>query len=91
MENYIAKGKSINVDTNEVEQVEIEVSLPNPRILEIEERLQDIRARFSEIDIQRFHHYDGVITDSEWEVFKSEKVNLYVEYHDLKNELATIV
>ena len=71
--------------------IEVEMTLPNPRISEIELRLQEIRARFNEIDIQRFHHYDGIITDEEWAVFKSEKVNLYVEYHDLEDELATIV
>jgi hypothetical protein len=80
----------VNVTTGEQSYVEVEREMPNPRIGEIERRLQEIRSELAQNDWKNDKYIEGALGVEEWEAHKASRAGLRSEYNTLEAELATL-
>jgi hypothetical protein len=80
----------VDATTGEQTYVEVERELPNPRIGEIERRLQEIRAELQSTDYKAIKFAEGAYTEAEYASTKSQRTALRAEYNELEAELATL-
>jgi phage-related protein len=66
------------------------VELPNPRIAEIENRLQEIRAELAQGDWKTIKHQEGGLSEKDWEVHTSKRASLRSEFNKLELEFKTL-
>ena len=66
------------------------VELPNPRISEIENRLQEIRAELSQGDWKTIKHQEGGLSDKDWEAHTAKRASLRDEFNKLEYELKSL-
>jgi hypothetical protein len=66
------------------------VELPNPRIAEIQNRLQEIRAELSQGDWITVKYAEGALSEKDWEVHTSKRASLRVEFNELELEFKTL-
>ena len=79
-----------DVATKQTRTYEKEVELPNPRISEIQQRLQDIRMELAEGDYQAIKYAEGATPEAEYAPVKAAREKLRAEYNQLEAELATL-
>jgi hypothetical protein len=79
-----------DVTTKQTRTFEKEVDLPNPRISEIEQRLQDIRMELQVTDYKAIKYAEGQYADGEYEPVKAARAALRAEYNQLEAELETL-
>lgn len=83
----IEKGIRYNAETGLTEEYEFEITLPNPRILEIQNRISEIRVLLSKTDYKTTKYIEGSLSEEEFSVHKSEREELRAEYRSLEEEL----
>lgn len=81
----------VNVATGTQIIKEVEMELPNPRISEIERRLQEIRVALQSTDYKAIKFAEGAYSEAEYAETKSERASLRAEYNTLETELASLV
>lgn len=81
----------INILTGETEQCEIDITLPNPRIQEINCRMSEILELLKSMDYKTHKFIDGEISESDFEIVKLTRVNLRNEYNAIELELNSVV
>ena len=79
-----------DVTTKQTRTYEKEVEMPNPRISEIEQRLQDIRMELQTTDYKAIKYAEGQYSDGEYDAVKAARAALRAEYNQLEVELATL-
>ena len=79
-----------DVKTKSTKQVEFEHTPENPRIFEIQERLQEIKGELGQTDYKAIKYAEGQYTDEQYEPIKQERQALRVEYNELEKELETL-
>lgn len=86
----LVKGIRYNIQTKETEEYEEEMEFANPRISEIERRLQDIRAELQQTDYKAIKFGEGCYTTEQYEPTRVARQDLRDEYNNLEVELATL-
>lgn len=84
------KGLRYDIKTGLMEEYEVEVELPNPRIQEIEQRLQAITQELKEQDYKTLKYIEGDLSEEEFITHKTHKNALREEYNTLEDELSSI-
>jgi uncharacterized protein involved in exopolysaccharide biosynthesis len=79
-----------DVTTKQTRTFEKEVNMPNPRISEIQQRLQDIRMELQVTDYKAIKYAEGQYADGEYDAVKAARAALRAEYNQLEAELATL-
>jgi hypothetical protein len=79
-----------DVATKTTRTYEKEVEMPNPRISEIEQRLQDIRMELQTTDYKAIKYAEGQYSEGEYDAVKAARAALRAEYNQLEAELATL-
>ena len=79
-----------DVTTKQTRTYEKEVDMPNPRISEIQQRLQDIRMELQTTDYKAIKYAEGQYSDGEYDATKAARAALRAEYNALEVELATL-
>ena len=79
-----------DVATKQTRTFEKEVEMPNPRISEIEQRLQDIRMELQTTDYKAIKYAEGQYADGEYEPIKIARQELRNEYNQLEQELSAL-
>ena len=79
-----------DVATKQTRTFEKEVEMPNPRISEIEQRLQDIRMELQTTDYKAIKYAEGQYAEGEYEPVKVARAALRDEYNALEKELAKL-
>lgn len=62
----------------------------NPRIFEIEERLQEIKGELSQTDYKAIKYAEGQYTEEEYADIKKARQDLRDEYNTIEKELETL-
>ena len=79
-----------DVTTKQTRTFEKEVDMPNPRIAEIQQRLQDIRMELQVTDYKAIKYAEGQYAEGEYEPTKAARAALRAEYNQLEAELETL-
>lgn len=79
-----------DVATKQTRTYEKEVDLPNPRISEIQQRLQDIRMELAAGDYKAIKYAEGATPEAEYAPVKAAREALRAEYNQLEAELAKL-
>jgi len=79
-----------DVTTKQTRTYEKEVDMPNPRIAEIQQRLQDIRMELQVTDYKAIKYAEGQYAEGEYEPVKAARAALRTEYNELEAELETL-
>jgi len=79
-----------DVKTKSTKEVEFEHTPTNPRIFEIQERLQDIKGELALTDYKAIKYAEGAYTEEEYKTIKEERQALRDEYNALEKELETL-
>ena len=79
-----------DVATKQTRTYEKEVDMPNPRISEIQQRLQDIRMELQTTDYKAIKYAEGQYADGEYDATKAARAALRAEYNQLEAELETL-
>jgi hypothetical protein len=79
-----------DVATKTTRTYEKQVDMPNPRISEIEQRLQDIRMELQTTDYKAIKYAEGQYADGGYDAVKAARAALRAEYNTLEAELATL-
>jgi hypothetical protein len=80
----------VDVTTGTQVMQEVEMDIPNPRISEIERRLQEIRVALQSTDYKQAKYLDGDYTEEQYAPIRDERKALRVEYNALEVELASL-
>ena len=76
--------------TKETKTVEFDFTPTNPRIHEIQERLQEIIIALKETDYHALKFIEGDLTEEAFAPFKAERHKLRLEHNKLEKELNEI-
>lgn len=87
----LVKELQFNAETKELVEVEVERYLPNPRIGEIERRLQEIKSELTQGDWKNSKYLEGALSEEAWELHKTERAELRAEYNLIETELAQLI
>lgn len=87
----LTKGLEFNVVTGKLIEVEIEIEFPNPRIQEIQDRLQEITQILKINDYKTLKYIEGDLSEEDFIVHKTLKNDLRTEYNTLEEELNNLV
>jgi hypothetical protein len=76
-----------DVTTKTTRTYEKEVEMPDPRLGEIQQRLQDIRMELQTTDYKAIKYAEGQYIEAEYEPIKNARQALRDEYNTLETEL----
>ena len=79
-----------DVVTKTTRTFEKEVEMPDPRLGEIQQRIQDIRMELQTTDYKALKYAEGQYSEEEYAPMKKLRADLRKEYNDLEAELATL-
>jgi hypothetical protein len=82
------KTTQLNYDvvTRQMVEEEIEIDFPNPRISEIDRRLQEIRTELSQGDWKTIKYAEGGLDEKEYKTHLEMRSSLRDEYNSLELE-----
>jgi hypothetical protein len=82
------KVKQLNYDvvTRQMVEEEIEIDFPNPRISEIDRRLQEIRTELTQGDWKTIKYAEGGLPEEEFQKHLAERIALRDTYNTLEAE-----
>lgn len=86
----LIKGIRYNVTTKEYEEYEELVEMPNPRINEIRNRLNEIRIALAEGDWKTIKFTEIGVDSPEYITHKLNRQYLRLEYNTLEEELKSL-
>ena len=84
------KGIEVNVQTGIITEVELDLTLPNPRIFEIEHRMHEIKIELALSDYKTMKFIDGALSQEEYEPIRLVRIALRAEYNLIEAELETL-
>ena len=87
----LVKGLRYNVETQQMEEYEEEREMPNPRIVEIERRLQEIKSELAQGDWKNDKYLEGALSEEDFILHKLLRAELRAEYNQLEEELANLI
>ena len=85
----LVKGIRYNVATKETEEYEIEMELPDPKILELEHRIQELEAALRSEDWKTIKYVEGGMTEEEWAAHVAARAALRAEHNLAELKLTT--
>ena len=78
--------------TNKQSRIEeVEMEFPNPRIAEIDRRLQEITQELAQTDLKTIKYFEGVLSEAEYAESKKDRANLRAAHNALEIERLTLV
>jgi hypothetical protein len=83
-------GIRVDAVTGKKEIYEYEREVVNPRIFEIQQRLQDIRMELAAGDYKAIKYAEGATPEEEYAPVKAARQALRAEYNKLEAELAKL-
>lgn len=87
----LVKTLEYDVQTKSLIEVETEMEFPNPRISEIERRMQDIRTELTQSDWKTIKYAEGSLSEEDYQIHITERASLRDEYNTLELELALLI
>jgi len=86
----MATKLTYDVKTKTTTEVEFDFTPPNPRLFEIQQRLQEIIIKLKETDYHTLKFIEGDLTEETFQPFKELRHKLRLEYNQLEAELAAL-
>lgn len=87
----LVKQLIYDVNTKETIEVEVEMDFPNPRIAEIETRMQEITQELSASDWKTIKYMEGGLSEEDYIVHKADRARLRDEYNTLEEEKLSLI
>lgn len=84
------KGFVFDISTGEMMETEFDITLPNPRILEIKTSIEKIQTRLHEIDLDSLRPLRATISGTSTDYDTEKLSTLESEASTLRTELATL-
>lgn len=85
----LVKGIRYDVVTGRAEEYEEEMELPDPKILELEQRIQELEAALRSEDWKTIKYVEGGMTETEWAAHIAARAAIRAEHNLAELKLTT--